>query len=113
MMPSRARQRTPCQGTTEPRLRLCSPSRNGINRRADFSSDFCIMEAGSAGPGGQFDRLGCGGLTMYGSTLSQRQVLRRSQLFEQLTNTEIDAILAHTRVARYPEGDQIFAKGDP
>jgi CRP-like cAMP-binding protein len=50
---------------------------------------------------------------MYGSTLSQRQVLRRSQLFEQLTDTEIDAILAHTRVARYPEGDQIFAKGDP
>jgi len=50
---------------------------------------------------------------MYGSTVSQRQVLRRSQLFEQLTDLEIDAILAHTRITKYAEGDQIFAKGDP
>ena len=50
---------------------------------------------------------------MYGSTLSMRQVLRRSQLFAPLGDSEIDAILAHATVARYAEGDQIFAKGDP
>jgi len=50
---------------------------------------------------------------MYGSTLSQRQVLRRSSLFAKLGNTEIDAVLAHATVARHAEGDQIFAKGDP
>jgi CRP/FNR family transcriptional regulator, cyclic AMP receptor protein len=50
---------------------------------------------------------------MYGSTLSQRQVLRRSPLFERLGDSEIDAVLAHATVARYAEGVQIFAKGDP
>jgi CRP/FNR family cyclic AMP-dependent transcriptional regulator len=50
---------------------------------------------------------------MYGSTLSQRQVLRRSSLFAKLGDTEIDAVLAHATVARHAEGDQIFAKGDP
>ncbi len=50
---------------------------------------------------------------MYGSTLSQRQVLRRSPLFARLGDSEIDAILAHATVARHAEGDQIFAKGDP
>jgi CRP-like cAMP-binding protein len=50
---------------------------------------------------------------MYGSTLSQRQILRRSRLFARLDNNEIDAILAHSTVARYGEADQIFAKGDP
>ena len=50
---------------------------------------------------------------MYGSSLSQRQVLRRSPLFARLTDSEIDAILAHARAARYAEGDRIFAKGDP
>ena len=50
---------------------------------------------------------------MYGSTLSQRQVLRRSSLFARLGDSEIDAILAHASVTRHAEGDQIFAKGDP
>ena len=50
---------------------------------------------------------------MYGSTLSQRQVLRRSSLFAKLGDSEIDAVLAHASVARHAEGDQIFAKGDP
>ena len=50
---------------------------------------------------------------MYGSTLSQRQVLRRSPLFAQLDDNELDAVLAHAVVARHAAGDQIFAKGDP
>ncbi len=50
---------------------------------------------------------------MYGSTLSQRAVLRRSALFAPLGDDEIDAILAHAMVTRYAEGDQIFTKGDP
>jgi CRP/FNR family transcriptional regulator, cyclic AMP receptor protein len=50
---------------------------------------------------------------MYGSSVSLRQVLRRSRLFERLGDSEIDAILAHATVARQAEGDQIFAKGDP
>jgi len=50
---------------------------------------------------------------MYGSTLSQRQVLRRSSLFAKLGDAEIDAVLAHATVAHHAEGDQIFAKGDP
>ena len=50
---------------------------------------------------------------MYGSSISLRQVLRRSRLFARLGDSESDAILAHATVARHPEGDQIFAKGDP
>ena len=50
---------------------------------------------------------------MYGSTLSQRELLRRSRLFARLGDSEIGAILAHATVARYAEGDRIFAKGDP
>ena len=50
---------------------------------------------------------------MYGSSVSLRQILRRSRLFERLGDSEIDAILAHATVARHAEGDQIFAKGDP
>src|SRR5579862_1479573 len=50
---------------------------------------------------------------MYGSSLSLRQVLRRSRLFERLGDSEIDAILAHATVTHPAEGDQIFAKGDP
>jgi len=50
---------------------------------------------------------------MYGSTAAQRQILRRSELFAQLTDSELDSILAHTSVSRFPEGEQIFAKGDP
>src|SRR6266568_1993087 len=50
---------------------------------------------------------------MYGSSLSLRQVLRRSRLFARPGDTEIDAILAHATVTRQAEGDHIFAKGDP
>jgi CRP-like cAMP-binding protein len=50
---------------------------------------------------------------MYGSTLSQRQVLRRSSLFARLGDGEVDMILAHAIVARHPAGELIFAKGDP
>jgi CRP/FNR family cyclic AMP-dependent transcriptional regulator len=50
---------------------------------------------------------------MYGSTPSQREVLRRSELFAQLNDGEIDSILQHTTVSRLPQGEQIFAKGDP
>src|SRR5258705_417372 len=48
---------------------------------------------------------------MYGSSLSLRQVLRRSRLFARLGDSEIDAILAHATVSRETEGAQIFAKG--
>jgi CRP/FNR family transcriptional regulator, cyclic AMP receptor protein len=50
---------------------------------------------------------------MYGSTLSQRQVLRRSSLFARLGDSEIDVILARALVASHAEGELIFAKGDP
>ena len=50
---------------------------------------------------------------MYGSTLSQRQALRRSALFARLGDNETDAVLAHARIVKYVEGDQIVAKGDP
>jgi len=50
---------------------------------------------------------------MYRSTLSQRQVLRRSALFAHLGDEETDAILAHARIAKYAAGDQIVVKGDP
>jgi len=50
---------------------------------------------------------------MYGSTESQRQLLRRSPLFLRLADDEVEAILAHATVSRYAEGQQIFAKGDP
>src|SRR6476660_5233497 len=50
---------------------------------------------------------------MYRSTLSQRQVLRRSTLFARLGDEETDHILAHARVAKYAAGDQIVVKGDP
>src|SRR2546423_6109649 len=50
---------------------------------------------------------------MYGSTLSQRQVLRRSSLFAKLGDSEMDAVLANAWVARHAAGDRISAKGDP
>lgn len=50
---------------------------------------------------------------MYGSTASQRQIVRRSPLFARLDDSDIDVILAHATVRRYPAGEQIFAKGDP
>ncbi len=50
---------------------------------------------------------------MYGSTVSQRTVLRRSPIFASLDDSDVDAILAHATVARHGEGDRIMAKGDP
>jgi len=50
---------------------------------------------------------------MYGSSLTLRQVLRHSRLFARLGDSEIDAILAHSTVTRHPDGEQLFAKGDP
>src|SRR5438552_19112842 len=50
---------------------------------------------------------------MYGSSLTRRQVLRHSRLFARLGDSEIDAILAHSAGTRHPDGEQIFAKGDP
>jgi CRP/FNR family transcriptional regulator, cyclic AMP receptor protein len=50
---------------------------------------------------------------MYGSSSSQRALLRGSPVFALLGDSDIDAVLAHARVIRYAEGDQIFAKGDP
>ena len=50
---------------------------------------------------------------MYGSTLSQRKVLRGSALFARLSDEETDTILAHARTAKYRAGAQIVAKGDP
>ena len=49
---------------------------------------------------------------MYGSTPSQREVLRRSELFAQLTDSELDSILQHTTVSHFPQGEQIFATTD-
>src|SRR6266851_8986086 len=96
------------------------------NRSHDFSPLSCIMcqpargnEAGPPRIGGAIRALlpprwrRCGGSSMYGSTLSQLAVLRRSALFAPLGDDEIDAILAHATITRYAEGDQIFAKGDP
>jgi CRP-like cAMP-binding protein len=50
---------------------------------------------------------------MHGSTPSQRQILRRSGLFARLADSDIDALLAHSSIRRFAEGEQIFAKGDP
>jgi CRP/FNR family cyclic AMP-dependent transcriptional regulator len=50
---------------------------------------------------------------MYGSMLAQRDLLRRSPLFSCLGDKETDTMLAHANVARYPSGQEIFAKGDP
>ena len=50
---------------------------------------------------------------MYGSTATQRAVLRRSPLFAPLADGELDTMLQHAMVSRHAEGDQIFAKGDP
>jgi CRP/FNR family transcriptional regulator, cyclic AMP receptor protein len=54
-----------------------------------------------------------GDIGMYGSTAAQREILRRSQLFAQLTDSEIDSILQHTTMSRFAQGEQIFAKDDP
>jgi CRP/FNR family transcriptional regulator, cyclic AMP receptor protein len=43
----------------------------------------------------------------------RRGLLRNSSLFSHLEDNEADAILAQAVVRHYPEGAQIFAKGDP
>ncbi len=50
---------------------------------------------------------------MYGSMLTQRELLRRSPLFSCLGDKETDTMLAHAHAARYAAGEEIFAKGDP
>lgn len=50
---------------------------------------------------------------MLGSNEMRRQLLRSSPLFSHLGDSDADAILAEARVVRYPQGAQIFAKGDP
>ena len=50
---------------------------------------------------------------MYGSVLTQRDLLRRSPLFACLGDRETDTMLARAHVARYRAGEEIFAKGDP
>jgi len=50
---------------------------------------------------------------MLGSNEARRQLLRSSALFSHLGDSDADAILAEARVAHYPGGTRIFAKGDP
>jgi CRP-like cAMP-binding protein len=50
---------------------------------------------------------------MFGSTLAQRQLLKRSPLFSCLGDEETDLMLAHANILRYSAGQEIFAKGDP
>ena len=48
-----------------------------------------------------------------GAPPSALGLLRNSTLFRHLDDSEADAILADAQVRHYPEGAQIFAKGDP
>src|SRR5205085_8867467 len=48
-----------------------------------------------------------------GAPPSAPGLLRNSTLFRHLDDSEADAILADAQVRHYPEGAQIFAKGDP
>jgi CRP-like cAMP-binding protein len=50
---------------------------------------------------------------MLSPTAAQRQLLKTSPLFSRLADDEANAVLAHANIARYREGAQIFAKGDP
>ena len=50
---------------------------------------------------------------MHRSISTARQILRRSRLFARIGDADLDAILAHSTIARHAEGEQIFAKGDP
>ena len=43
----------------------------------------------------------------------KRKLLESHCLLRMLTGGEIDSLLAHARVARYPAGREIFAKGSP
>jgi CRP/FNR family cyclic AMP-dependent transcriptional regulator len=43
----------------------------------------------------------------------KRRLFERHFLLGQLSSQEIDALIAHSRVARYPAGREIFAKGSP
>jgi CRP-like cAMP-binding protein len=59
------------------------------------------------------NRWRCGGSPMLSPTPAQRHLLKASPLFSRLADDEANAILAHATIARYREGAQIFAKGDP
>src|SRR6195256_276550 len=48
-----------------------------------------------------------------GAPPSAPGLLRNSTLFRHLDDSEAEAILADAQVRHYPEGAQIFAKGDP
>src|SRR3979411_3226241 len=48
-----------------------------------------------------------------GAPPSALGLLRNSILFRHLDDSEAEAILADAQVRHYPEGAQIFAKGDP
>ena len=50
---------------------------------------------------------------MVGATPERRQVLRGSALLARLSDDEIDAILKHAVIRRYPANAQIICKGDP
>ena len=47
------------------------------------------------------------------AALVRRKILNRSVLFSRLGEREAEGMLARATIARYAEGERIFAKGDP
>lgn len=43
----------------------------------------------------------------------KRQILEQNFLLGKLSRSEIDTLLAYSRVERYPAGEEIYAKGSP
>jgi CRP/FNR family transcriptional regulator, cyclic AMP receptor protein len=43
----------------------------------------------------------------------KRQILEQDFLLGKLSHSEIDTLLAYSRVERYPAGEEIYAKGSP
>jgi CRP/FNR family transcriptional regulator, cyclic AMP receptor protein len=51
---------------------------------------------------------------MTGSSYEEkRQILEQNFLLGKLSSSEIDTLLAYSRVERYPAGEEIYAKGSP
>src|SRR5262249_55572188 len=50
---------------------------------------------------------------MTAAPIDRREILRKHALFGQLTDSEIDQLLAQARVARHRAGDVIFLKSSP
>jgi len=51
---------------------------------------------------------------MTGSSYEEkRQILEQNFLLGKLSHSEIDTLLAYSRVERYPAGEEIYAKGSP